>query len=191
VEKLTREERKAATREALIRAGCDVVRARGFSVSVEEIANAAGFTKGAVYSNFEGRADLIREVAERVVLDKANDLDRTLPTLADALEKDAIRLAHEVDARPQQFVLTMDLFVTAMREPAIRSAMLDQAAPGTKGHPNEWPPGMEPPVDSAWFYLAVNALGAGLALQRLIYGAEDVPEELFGWAYRQLGRGDD
>jgi hypothetical protein len=49
---------------------------------------------------------------------------------------------------------------------------------------------MEPPVDSTWFYLAVNALGAGLALQRLIYGAEDVPEELFGWAFRQLARED-
>jgi AcrR family transcriptional regulator len=191
VEKLTREERKAATREALIRAGCDVVRARGFGVSVEEIANAAGYTKGAVYSNFDGRVDLIREIAERVVLDTSNDLDHTLPTLADAIEKDALRLARDVDVNPEQFVLTMDLFVTAMREPALRSAMLEQASPGSKGHPNAWPANMPPPVDPQWFYVALNALGAGLAMHRILFGPEAVPDELFGWAFRQLARGDD
>lgn len=191
MEKLTREERKAATREALIRAGCDVVRARGFSVSVEEIASAAGYTKGAVYSNFEGRVDLLRAIAERVLVNTPNELDAGCRSLADALESDGRRLARLVETKPEQFLLTFDMAVAAMREPALREAMVGAARPGSRGHPNEWPPGLEPPVDSTWFYLAVNGLGAGLALQRLIHGPEAVPDDVFAWAFRQLARSDD
>ena len=190
VERLTRDERKAATREALIRAGCDVVRARGFSASVEEIANAAGYTKGAVYSNFEGRVDLLRAIGERVLINTPQELDESAGSLVEAVERGARQLAHFVDTNPERFVLTLDMCVASIREPALREAWRANE-PGTKGHPNEWPPGMEPPVDSTWFYIATNGLGLGLAMQRLLYGAETVPDDLFAWAYRQLARSED
>lgn len=189
MEKLTRDGRKAATREALIRAGCDVVRARGFSASVEEIANAAGFTKGAVYSNFEGRVDLLRAIAERVLIEKADDIDHDAPTLADALEKDARRIAREVDQHPERFVLTMDLCVSSFRDPALREALMSRE-PGAKDRVFEWPEHLRPPVSDDWFFVALNGLAIGLTMQRLLFGAEDVPDELFAWAYRQMARTD-
>lgn len=185
----TREERKAATREALIRAGCDVVRARGFGVSVEDIASAAGFTKGAVYSNFEGRVDLLSAIAQRVMLDEADDIDHTSPTLADALEKEARRIARDVDLHPEQFVLTMDMCVATMRDPALRQALMTRE-PNEKARSLDWPAHLRPPVDDDWFFLAMNGLALGLAMQRLMFGAEEVPDELFVWAYRQMARPD-
>jgi AcrR family transcriptional regulator len=189
VERLTREERKAATREALIRAGCDVVRARGFGVSVEEIANAAGFTKGAVYSNFEGRVELITAIAQRVVLEEADDIDHSAPSLADALEKEARRIAHDVDQQPERFVLTMDMCVAVMRDPALRRALMTRE-PSARQRSFDWPDHLRPPIDDAWFFLAMNGLAMGLAMQRLTFGADEVPDELFVWAYRQMARDD-
>jgi AcrR family transcriptional regulator len=71
--RLTRDERKAQTRERLIAQAHRVFLRRGFHVStLEEIAAEAGVTKGAVYSNFENKADLFMAVLDartRVRLD--------------------------------------------------------------------------------------------------------------------------
>jgi AcrR family transcriptional regulator len=57
--KLSREEQKRRTRQRLIDAAADVFRERGYGpTTLDEIAERAGLTKGAVYSNFTGKADL-------------------------------------------------------------------------------------------------------------------------------------
>src|SRR5207302_10703785 len=64
-QRLTREEKKAQTRERLIEAGAKVFAAKGFAAtSLDEVADAAGLTKGAVYSNFDNKEDLVRAVLE-------------------------------------------------------------------------------------------------------------------------------
>jgi len=63
--RLTRDERKAQTRERLIAQAHQVFLRRGFHVAtLEEIAAEAGVTKGAVYSNFESKADLFMAVLD-------------------------------------------------------------------------------------------------------------------------------
>jgi len=55
-ERLSRQERKAQTRERLLDAAAQVFAQRGFeAASLDEVAAAAGYTKGAVYSNFAAR----------------------------------------------------------------------------------------------------------------------------------------
>lgn len=55
----TRLERQRETREALILAALDAFSRDGYhATSLEGIANEAGFSKGAVYSNFAGKSDL-------------------------------------------------------------------------------------------------------------------------------------
>ncbi len=57
--RVTRMDRKARTRADLIAAARRVFLARGFhAATLEEIAEDAGYTKGAVYSNFAGKDDL-------------------------------------------------------------------------------------------------------------------------------------
>src|SRR5712691_3898321 len=58
-ERLTRQQRRDLTRQQLRDAAAVVFSARGYhAASLDEIADAAGFTKGAVYSNFASKEDL-------------------------------------------------------------------------------------------------------------------------------------
>src|SRR5687767_15759101 len=57
--RLTREESKARTRADLLRAASRLFVRNGFvATSLADIAEEAGLTKGAVYSNFESKEDL-------------------------------------------------------------------------------------------------------------------------------------
>jgi AcrR family transcriptional regulator len=57
--RLTREESKARTRQELLRAASRLFLRNGFvATSLADVAEEAGLTKGAVYSNFESKEDL-------------------------------------------------------------------------------------------------------------------------------------
>ncbi|MEY2463814.1 MAG: hypothetical protein QOH64_1952 [Acidimicrobiaceae bacterium] len=67
VEKLTRERRRQQTRDVLIAAATEVFARRGFEgASLEEIAETAGFTRGAIYKNFAGKEELFFAVTDRL-----------------------------------------------------------------------------------------------------------------------------
>jgi AcrR family transcriptional regulator len=62
---LARAEQVALNREALLDAARQVFRDRGYAgASLDAVAEAAGFTKGAVYSHFESKADLFLQLLE-------------------------------------------------------------------------------------------------------------------------------
>jgi AcrR family transcriptional regulator len=68
VKVLTRRERQEQTRELLLDAAAMVFARRGYhEASVEEIASEAGFSTGAVYSNFAGKEELFLALADREV----------------------------------------------------------------------------------------------------------------------------
>ncbi len=64
--RLTREERQRLTREQLLISAREVFEERGYAdSSLEEIAERAGYTRKAVYSNFSGKAEMLLEIVER------------------------------------------------------------------------------------------------------------------------------
>ena len=64
----TRRERQEQTRELLLDAAAVVFARRGYhEASVEEVASEAGFSTGAVYSNFTGKEELFLALADREV----------------------------------------------------------------------------------------------------------------------------
>jgi AcrR family transcriptional regulator len=66
--RLTRAERREQTRDDLIAAAYRLFTEGGFhATSLDQIAAAAGYTKGAVYSNFDSKEDLFFAVYERRV----------------------------------------------------------------------------------------------------------------------------
>jgi AcrR family transcriptional regulator len=66
--RLSRTERREQTRQELVAAAEACFVSRGFHASsVEEVAERAGYTKGAVYSNFASKEDLFFAVYERRV----------------------------------------------------------------------------------------------------------------------------
>lgn len=67
VEKLTPERRRQMTRNALVDAAAEVFAQKGFhGASLEEIAEVAGFTRGAIYSNYGSKEELLYAVIDRV-----------------------------------------------------------------------------------------------------------------------------
>ena len=91
---LTPERRRQQTREHLLAAAAEVFGERGFhGASLDEVAAVAGFTKGAVYSNFKNKEDLF------LALFKAN-YDREMDALRAALRNSEV----PPEARIREFV---------------------------------------------------------------------------------------
>jgi len=83
VDRLTPERRRELTRTTLIDAAADVFAKRGFhAASLEEIAETAGFTRGAIYKNFENKEELFFAVIERRI-------DAQLMRFREALREDS------------------------------------------------------------------------------------------------------
>lgn len=65
-QRLTREQSKDQTRLRLLDAAQDIFMKKGFvATSVEDIAEAAGYTRGAFYSNFDSKPELFLELLRR------------------------------------------------------------------------------------------------------------------------------
>jgi AcrR family transcriptional regulator len=72
---LTRREKQEQTRDGLLAAAARVFARRGYHpASVEEIAAEAGFSTGAVYSNFAGKEELFLALADREVEDRVAEI---------------------------------------------------------------------------------------------------------------------
>jgi AcrR family transcriptional regulator len=81
----TRKERQERTREQLVAAASRVFARRGYhQATVEEIAAEAGFSTGAVYSNFSGKEELFLSLADRQVSERVAEIE----AVADAAERE-------------------------------------------------------------------------------------------------------
>lgn len=120
--RLTREESQAQTRQRLLDAARVVFTRRGYrGASVDEIAAEAGYSKGAVYSNFESKEDIFLELkhaymaAELAKLDQLiSDLDATPTELEDAVKVVRTWLDRFM-ADTEWFVLGIELQLHARR----------------------------------------------------------------------------
>lgn len=122
--RMTRAERKEMTRELLLDAAIDVFAEKGYhGASLDDIAETAGFTKGAVYSNFTRKADLFRALLER-------EVGRSEVALTAALEVAPIDLLPEViaellwspDRDHASDTLVVEFWLAAVRDPSLREA---------------------------------------------------------------------
>jgi AcrR family transcriptional regulator len=73
-ERLSRVAQTEQNRERLLDAARRVFVARGFhAATLDQIADEAGFTKGAIYSQFESKADVFLALLERRIEERARD----------------------------------------------------------------------------------------------------------------------
>ena len=128
-QRLTPEGRRLQTRQALLDAAAEVFAQRGFqAASLDEVAEAAGFSKGAVYSNFASKDDLFQSLIE----DRARKLIDEFAHAADTGEQDAPSLIQRLsdvyvsrNASEQDWALWMEFTLYAMRRPALRQRMIE------------------------------------------------------------------
>jgi AcrR family transcriptional regulator len=84
IEPLTPERRRQQTRDHLLEAAARVFGERGFhGSSLDDIAAAAGFTKGAVYSNFKSKEDLFLALLESRFASELEELKALLAAESD------------------------------------------------------------------------------------------------------------
>jgi AcrR family transcriptional regulator len=98
---------RAARREQIAEAALQVLARKGSDTSIAEIVAECGLSAGAIYGNFENKADLARYIAGQL-------LHRRIGTLDDAVADGAVRTPAEV----------LRLFMTLRRQPPDLSVLL-------------------------------------------------------------------
>jgi AcrR family transcriptional regulator len=170
--RLTRRQARKLTRERLLDAAADVFDRLGYNgASLDAVAEAAGYTKGAVYSNFATKADLFLAVVERYVEQEAGmqatQLESgTIEQFIDALDT---TLEHQTRDNPEWVLLQIEFFLAAARDPAIRTKYLkgseemrEQSGRTLDSKLAEI--GVKAPFNGKELGVLLNALGVGLAL---------------------------
>jgi AcrR family transcriptional regulator len=187
--RLTREEKKAETRRRLLRAAEEVFAEHGFSAaSVEEIAERAGFSMGAVYSNFKSKGDLFVALFEEHLATQMHDyleLFEAAGSLDEQARGGADRWMAYLREHPHYYPLFLEFATYAAREPDVREIFKERqrsfhslfAGMVERGSKDV---GIElPPETAEQLGIFIGALGNGLALEKLA-DPEGVPDELFG-----------
>jgi AcrR family transcriptional regulator len=187
----SRAEKQARTRAELLTTAAKVFARRGYNgASVEEIAEEAGYSHGAVYSNFKGKADLFLAVFEDYTAERARELAATQVDVAEdaPIELRARALADQWMERfasdRESFVLHLEFIAHAERDPELagrfgeRSAALREAISRYIAHYQEEAGGeLALPADD--LALVLRALGIGLAIEALV-SPDAVQKDLYG-----------
>ena len=184
----TRAERTAQTRSDLLAAAERRFFVHGYhGTTLDDIADEAGYTKGAVYSTFKSKAGLFLALFDRVMAQRLEDLRALLAPHDDDEGRFRALADRPVDARNTQFLLlAIEFWTHAAREPAVLeefSARYRQfrAALAELG-PQDSPLGTD-----RWAIVTL-ALANGLALERLI-DPTGVPDDLLAAVQMRIARG--
>lgn len=126
---LTRADTQAQTRELLIAAAAEVFGRRGYrGATLGDIAREAGFTVGAIYSNFRTKQDLFLAVLEERVGARIDEVESALAaasTSEQAIELTAADTARHLRQDPSWFPLFVEYWSEATRDPTVRDRFAD------------------------------------------------------------------
>ena len=124
--RLSRIERKAQTREQILAAALEVFLRDGFhGATLDDIADEAGYTKGAVYSNFSGKDDLFLALLDAHTSQRLaayREAAARARTVQSALRANARIMAETAKQNPLWAPLLVEFWVHASREPELRAA---------------------------------------------------------------------
>jgi len=186
--RLTREQSKANTRERLLAAARSAFAESGFhGASVEEIATRAGFSTGALYSNFGGKEDLFLVLMEREIEEHAREIAEAVakrPSVSERATGGARRWMMMIEREPELLLLFMEFWAYGVREPAVRPKVAERFAQMRRLLTRLIEDGvrefeLELALPAEQLAIAVDALADGIARQRLA-DPEAVPDELMG-----------
>jgi AcrR family transcriptional regulator len=185
--RLNRAEKRAANRGRILRAARAVFGARGFhGATIEEIADEAGLSNGAIYYNFGSKGDLFLALLEERMEERLQHMRRTLTGGGQSdssglgLEKEARDATRSLKESREWRLLLFEFVAHAARTPSLR--------PKLRAHKRRYRVGMAEVLEQRGapgsipgeqLALAATALANGLALEE----ASDpgaVPDELLG-----------
>ena len=186
--RLTREQSKALTRERLLTAARVVFARAGFhGASVEEIASEAGYSTGALYSNFGGKEDLFLVLMQREIEAHAREIAEAVgarSSVAERAQGGARQWMSMIEREPELLLLFMEFWAYGVRDPQMRPKVAARFAQvrelltrlisdGTREFDLE----LELPAEH--LAVAIDALADGIARQKLA-DPNAVPDDLMG-----------
>ena len=156
------------------------------SSSVSDIAEAAGLTKGAVYSNFDSKDELVLTLMEEHVLQRLNDALAAFDAAEDveiAVHDLGASLVGAIHADLTWQYLLFEYCGLARRDPTLRAALAQRRKEGRAAVARAieriaQARGVELPMSAADLAVAMLAISNGLALETGM-DAEGVPDDLF------------
>ena len=176
--RLTRKQKQAHTRECLMRSAAQVFARRGLQqASIDEVAEEAGFTKGAFYANFKSKEELFLAMLDERFAKRIEDIERVIAGEGSAAEK-----ARRADREWERLFFEFSAY--AARDEDFRQelvtryrAMRDGIAAALQAHAEQvGRQGALPQSQVAWM---TCVMANGFALERLLEG-DAVPDELYG-----------
>jgi AcrR family transcriptional regulator len=197
VKRLTREESQARTKARLLDAASEVFLRRGFhGASLEDIAEEAGYTRGALYSNFRDKDELFLAVAERHFTEDVQEVERVFA--AGDTPEERVRLLQDwhgdhLEGEEGWTSLILEFWLYAMRNPSVRPRIAamerrvrDSVTALIEQQLREM--GVESPVPPRDLAAIVVALDCGIAGQRFV-DRESIGPSVFGSALMLLTAG--
>lgn len=192
--RLTREEKKAQTRRALLDAASVVFARRGYhAASVDEIAAEAGLTTGALYWHFPGKEQLFLALTEEQLAQRADEIREVAdaPVTTDALQQAIGEQFESFAARnPDWPLLFFEFWAYAVREPRLRAGFKRQraAVQGALASALETRAtalGISLPLPAEQLAVGIAAMMNGLAFEQ-VAEPEAVPPTLPGFLLARL-----
>jgi AcrR family transcriptional regulator len=187
--RMTREQSKAHTRERLLDAARSVFARGGFhGASVEEIASEAGFSTGALYSNFDGKEDLFLALMEREIAAHAREIADAVGSARASVDERAKGGARQwmtmIEREPQLLLLFMEFWAYGVRDARVRPKVAARFAQVRELLTRLIADGvrefdLELALPAEQLAVAIDALADGIARQKLADPGA-VPDELMG-----------
>lgn len=181
VERLNRAEQQRRTRERVLDAAEQLFAERGFAAtSVAAVAERAGFTKGAVYANFDGKDDLVLALFSRRVTrrwEETSSAVRPEMTPAQAVAAMACRYVEVMRADREWSLLFLEFSAYAARSPVLRTRLAEHNAAALDHMTARiTEAGLGPGLDPRAYAQAVFVVTTGTALEdQFDHVADEVP----------------
>ncbi|MEU7428055.1 TetR/AcrR family transcriptional regulator [Streptomyces sp. NPDC040750] len=117
--------RRAHTRARLLASAERVIVERGYAqTTIEDLCAAAGYTRGAFYSNFRGKDDLVLALFDRHSADRLEQLERLLDGPGATSAEGVARALLEVDPLERNWILLfLEFRIHAARDPRLTAEL--------------------------------------------------------------------
>lgn len=176
--RLSRAETRQRTRADVLAAAERLFVQRGFhSTSLDQVAGEAGYTKGAVYSNFASKEELFLAVYEQRSAQGVAKLERTIARGgggADGLDAAARAVGSRRGFDDGWLAVFFEFWAHAIRRPELRERFaaihrraLEPVQRAVEDHLRD--AGATAPSDVRSLVIAINAMQLGLSLERLTF----------------------
>jgi AcrR family transcriptional regulator len=175
VARVSRAERKAQTRSALLAAGRELFQREGFhGATLDRVAAEAGFTKGAVYASFPTKAGLFLAIFEERVEERCErfreigERARDLADLSERMHREWARVLRDERAWS---LLLVEFWVHAARDDALRERLRElhlrtRAAMAAATRRHDADAALD--LDLEDFIMAQVAIGNGMNLEAFL-----------------------